>query len=262
MQRRMASLLDHPLIASRYFFPRRDAVDAPFVVQTADGCRLACYRATPHPGATTILHFHGNAEVVADYVPGIADMLTSFGVNIVFAEYRGYGGSTGMPSVGAMLEDADAVFRAIGLPPERVVAFGRSLGSLFAVEVAARHPTLGGLVLESGIADPLEPAILRVSPDDVGMTIEEFRAAVDARVNQQTKLHAYVGPLLVLHTAHDQLIPPSHAQRTFAWGGAAEADKTLVMFEEGDHGTIFPANRVAYLSHVARFLAKIDGRRH
>jgi alpha-beta hydrolase superfamily lysophospholipase len=254
----MVSLLDHPLIASRYFFPRRGSVRDPFMVPTSDGSVLACYRATPHPGATTILHFHGNAEIVADYVPGVAAMLTNLGVNVVFAEYRGYGGSTGAPSVGAMLEDADTVFRAMGVPAERVIAFGRSLGSLFAVEVAARHPRLAGLVLESGIADPLERAILRVSPDDVGMTPEEFRSAVDARVNQQAKLEAYAGPLLVLHTVHDALIPASHAERTFAWGGAPQTDKTLVMFDEGDHGSIFPANREAYLEQVAKFIAKVD----
>jgi pimeloyl-ACP methyl ester carboxylesterase len=256
---RMASLLDHPLIASRYFFPRRDPVEAPFVVSTSDGQRLACYRSTPHPGALTVLHFHGNAEIVADYVPAMADLLGSFGVNVVFAEYRGYGGSTGTPSVSAMLDDADTVFRAMGVPPERAVAFGRSLGSLFAVEVAARHPSLAGLVLESGIADPLEPAILRVKPEDVGMSADAFRAAVDSRVNQRTKLRAYAGPLLVLHAAGDNLIPLSHGERNFTWGGAPEHDKSLVVFPHGDHGTIFAANRTDYLQKLASFLAKVGG---
>jgi alpha-beta hydrolase superfamily lysophospholipase len=258
----MASLLDHPLIASRYFFPRRDPIATPFYVHTADGFRLACFRATPYPDALTVLHFHGNAEVVADYVPHVAEVVMSFGVNVFFAEYRGYGGSTGTPSVAAMLEDVETVFRAAGVPAERVVAFGRSLGSLFAVEVAAHHPDLAGLVLESGIADPLEPAILRVTPEDVGMSPEEFRAAVDARVSQRAKLESYAGPLLVLHTAGDRLIPPSHAERTFSWAGAADEHKTLVMFERGDHGSIFPENQREYLGHLEAFLSKIDaGRR-
>jgi pimeloyl-ACP methyl ester carboxylesterase len=213
------------------------------------------------PADLTVLHFHGNAEVVADYVPEISKVVGSLGVNAVFAEYRGYGSSTGTPSLGAMLDDAETVFQAIGVPPERVVVFGRSLGSLFAVEVAARHPTLAGLVLESGIADPLEPALLRISPEDVGMSPEAFRAEADARVNQRVKLGAYAGPLLVLHATGDQLIPAAHAERMFAWGGAPPGDKTLVLFERGDHGSIYPANRADYAGHLAAFLAKVGARR-
>jgi pimeloyl-ACP methyl ester carboxylesterase len=253
----MLSLLDHPLVASRYFFPRRDPVDDPFVVQTDDGCNLACFRVSLDPTALTLLHFHGNAEVVADYIPEVAEVVTSFGVNAVFAEYRGYGSSTGTPSLGAMLDDAETIFQAVGVPAERIVPFGRSLGSLFAVEVAARHPEVAGLVIESGIADPLEPALLRVSPEDFGMSAESFRAAADARVNQEQKLRAYSGPLLVLHTTGDRLIPPSHAERMFAWASAPASDKSLVMFDHGDHGSIYPANRTAYLGHLASFLAQI-----
>jgi pimeloyl-ACP methyl ester carboxylesterase len=161
-----------------------------------------------------------------------------------------------------MLDDADAVLRAIGVPADRVVAFGRSLGSLFAVEVAARNPSLAGLVLESGIADPLEPSLLRVRPEDVGLTPEAFRAAVDSRVNQQAKLRGYTGPLLVLHAAGDQLIPLSHGQRTYSWGGGAPQDKTLVVFDRGDHGSIYPENRVEYLEHLASFLTRIESTRH
>lgn len=258
----MTSLLDHPLLASRYFLPRRDAVSDPFIVTAADGTsRLACHRAAPFADALTVLHFHGNAEVVADYVPGIAVALNALGVNVVFAEYRGYGGSTGTPALGAMLDDAEAVFGALGLPPERIVPFGRSLGSLFAVEVAALHPTVAGLVIESGIADPLERTLLRVSPHDLGVSSEELEAAVRARFDQRAKLSAYGGPLLVLHAAGDSLIAPSHAERTFAWAGAPREDKELVLFERGDHGSIFSANRADYLARVGAFLAGLSVRR-
>src|SRR5437868_6058971 len=123
----MQSLLDHPLLAARYFFPRRDPVDSPFVVTASDGVsRLACYRSMPYPGGLTLLHFHGNAEVVADYVPGVAQVVNGLGVNVVFAEYRGYGGSTGSPSLRAMLDDTESIFQAVGMPARKVVPFGRS----------------------------------------------------------------------------------------------------------------------------------------
>ncbi len=37
------TLLDHPVIASRYFFPRMAAVPTPYWVEAADGSQLACY---------------------------------------------------------------------------------------------------------------------------------------------------------------------------------------------------------------------------
>jgi pimeloyl-ACP methyl ester carboxylesterase len=255
----MQSLLDHPLLAARYFFPRREPVSSPFFVTASDGVsRLACHRSMPYPGALTLLHFHGNAEVVADYVPAIAQLVNALGVNVVFAEYRGYGGSTGSPSLRAMLDDAEAVFQAMDVSARRVVPFGRSLGSLFAVEIASRHPEVAGLVLESGIADVLDRNLVRVTPEDLGASPLDLEAAVKERFDQRAKLAAYTGPLLVMHTRQDALVAPSHGERTHNWGGAPTADKTLVMFEEGDHGTIFLVNNDAYLRHLRNFLRNLD----
>ena len=60
-------LLDHPVIRSRYFFPRRQAVADPVLVEVP-GATLACHVRPGDPGALTIVHFHGNGEVIADYL--------------------------------------------------------------------------------------------------------------------------------------------------------------------------------------------------
>jgi pimeloyl-ACP methyl ester carboxylesterase len=254
MNSRMIDLLDHPALSSAYFFPRRNPIDDPFWVTAADGARLACYRAAPFSDALTMIHFHGNAEVVADYVPAMARLVNGLGANVVFAEYRGYGSSTGTASLGKMLDDVKPVVLAAGVAEERLVFFGRSLGSVFAIEATALHPAAAGLVIESGIADPLEPRLLRVSPESLGTTAAALESVVHARVDQQAKLRAFQGPLLVMHTVQDALIPMSHGSRIFAWGGAPASDKELVLFEQGDHGTIFPANRDAYMARLGAFL--------
>ena len=232
----VTSLLDHPALASSYFFPRRDPPTDPFFVVAADGTtRLACHRSAPFSDALTLLHFHGNAEVVADYVPIVSSIINALGVNVVFAEYRGYGASTGTASLGRMLDDVEAVFAATGVPANRIVPFGRSLGSLFAVEACARHPDAAGLVIESGIADPLEPKLVRVSPQELGTSREALEEAVRERLDQKAKLAGFRGPLLVLHTLADALIAPSHGERIASWGGARAEHKRLVLFERGDH---------------------------
>lgn len=253
-------ILDHPLLASRYFLPRNGEMEGVLFVPAADGkSRLGCFRASPYDSdrALTVLHFHGNAEIVPDYVPAMVNVLNSLGVNVLFAEYRGYGMSTGSPSLNGMLDDAECVFQTLGVPASQIVAFGRSLGSLFAVEVAGRHPGIGGLILESGIAEPLDPAITRVSAEDLGASADELTAAVAERVDQHAKLARYGGPLLVMHTAFDMLIPRVHAERLREWGGAPAADKRLVVFEKGDHGTIYAVNQAKYQAELAGFFGRI-----
>lgn len=253
----MIDLLDHPALSSAYFFPRKNPIADPFWVTGAEGAQLACYRSAPFPDALTMIHFHGNAEVVADYVPAMAHLVNQLGVNVVFAEYRGYGSSSGNASLGKMLDDVKPVVQAAGVAEERVVFFGRSLGSIFAIEAAALYPAAAGLVIESGIADPLERTLMRVSPESLGTTAAALESVVHARVDQQAKLRAFRGPLLVMHTVQDALIPMSHGSRIHAWGGAPAEDRELVLFEQGDHGTIFPANRETYLARLGAFLHRV-----
>lgn len=92
-----------------------------------------------------------------------------------------------------MLDDVPAIVRAACVPPERTVLFGRSVGSLFALDGVARFPGVAGLVFESAIADPLERILLRVRPDELDASPEAFAAAVAARLDLEKKLAAYRG---------------------------------------------------------------------
>ena len=61
-----STILDHPLVSSRYFFPRCEAFPQPYWVDAVDGSRLACAYHVVNPAAKTVIYFHGNGEVVAD----------------------------------------------------------------------------------------------------------------------------------------------------------------------------------------------------
>jgi pimeloyl-ACP methyl ester carboxylesterase len=245
-------LLDHPLIAERYFFPRRDLPRARLDVEAGDA-RLACGLHRADPEGHTVVHFHGNGEVVADWQDGFDEAVQGMGWDLLLAEYRGYGGSTGEPLLGRMLDDVGPIMRAAG-SPEKVVVFGRSVGSLFALEAVARFPGVAGLILESAIANPLERLLLRVDPRELGATQAAFEAAVAARLDQRAKLAGYRGPVLLLHSRHDGLVEVDHAERLAAWAGDRA---TLRIFEAGDHNSILAENTPAYLGEVGRFLAGV-----
>jgi alpha-beta hydrolase superfamily lysophospholipase len=246
------SILDHPTLSTRYFLPRREAPSAIFWIDCNEA-RLACAYIAPHPLALTLVHFHGNGEVVADYVPELAADLTALGVNVLFVEYRGYGASTGEPGLARLLDDVPAIVKALPVPPSQLVPFGRSVGSLYAIELVHRFPECAALIIESGIADPLERILLRVRPQEVDATAAELAAEVRARLDPQGKLNAYAGPVLVLHAKDDTMVDSSHAVRNAGYARHA----TLRFLAEGDHNSIFEDNRDEYLAEVSEFLKGI-----
>lgn len=252
----MASILDHPEISRRYFFPRRERIAAPFLVQV-DGAVLACAFSKVSPDAPTVIHFHGNGEVVGDWIDDLPTWLGALGWNVLLAEYRGYGASTGEPQLGRMLDDVERIVRASGVAPDRIVFFGRSVGSLFAVHAVSRFPQAAGLVVESGIADVLERLSLRVEPRELGVPPEALESAVRERLDQRAKLRAYRGPVLILHARRDGLVDVSHAEQLAAAAGGAV---TLRVFERGDHNSILATNEVEYRQAVSAFLASVRPR--
>jgi pimeloyl-ACP methyl ester carboxylesterase len=250
MNRSAASLLDHPVLSGRFFYPCPTRFEAPFYVE-GRGYRLGCRYRRVDAAAPTIVHFHVNGETVADYLGGCEERIVSMGVNVLLVEYRGYGMSTGEPALAAMLADVELVIRAAAVAPERIVFFGRSLGSLYAVHGAGLYPGAAGLILESAIADPLERILLRVEPWQLGTDGSGLAAAVAAKLDQRAKLASFHGRTLVMHAQADDLVHVSHAERLHRW---ANEPKDLILFPRGDHNTVMVANEVSYFAAVERFL--------
>lgn len=249
------SILDHPAISSRYLFPQPRYVDDPFIVEVP-GAALACYRKIIDPDKFTMVHFHGNGEAVADYIPDMADVFADIGLNSLFVEYREYGASTGQARLVAMLGDGEAAIKAAGLTPERAIAFGRSIGSLYAIELVHRQPTMAGLILESGIADASERFLRYADLTAAGVSESDVVAEVKRHFHHKKKLSSYRNPLLILHTENDGLIDISHAERNHRWAGSTQ--KRLVRFPVGNHNTIFGINAREYLAAIRSF---VDARR-
>jgi pimeloyl-ACP methyl ester carboxylesterase len=245
------SILDHPAISGHYLFPQPRCVDDPFMVEATDA-ELACYRKVIDPRKFTLAHFHGNGEAVADYVPDMADLFADLGLNSLFVEYREYGGSTGQAQLVSMLGDGEAAIKAAGLAPEKVIAFGRSIGSLYAIELVHRQPAVAGLIIESGIADASERFLRYADLTAAGVSESDVVAEVKRHFHHKKKLSSYRNPLLILHTENDGLIDISHAERNHRWAGSTQ--KRLVRFPVGNHNTIFGINAREYLAAIRSFV--------
>lgn len=244
------SPLDHHLLARGLFYPWPNRFPDPFYVE-GDGFRLGCRYRRVSDDALTIIHFHGNGESVADYVGAFEDRIAGMGFNLLLAEYRGYGMSSGTPALVSMLADVELIVRASGVDPERIVFFGRSLGSLYAVHGAGLYPQAAGLIVESGIADPLERTLVRCEPWQLGTDLAGLQAAVDRDLNQGRKLSAFRGRTLIMHTRNDDILDVTHAERLYQW---ANQPKKLLIFERGDHNNIMQVNESAYFTAVEGLL--------
>jgi pimeloyl-ACP methyl ester carboxylesterase len=108
----------------------------------------------------TVLYLHGQTGNLADTVDSLA-ALHSLGINILAFDYRGYGQSQfAHPSEARWREDADWALQYLTatrhVPSGAIVLAGRDLGANLALEVAAAHPDLAGVVLESPLVSPVD----------------------------------------------------------------------------------------------------------
>ncbi len=156
-----------------------------------------------------------------------------------------------------MLGDVPAIVEAVGVPRERIVVFGRSVGSIYAIEAASTYGDLGGLVLESGIADVGQRIKLRVEARELGCSEAELDQAVMEHLDHASKMKKVRVPLLVMHAEQDHLVTLDHAERNYGWAGSD--DKRLCRFPRGDHNTIMFANQAEYFDALHDFLNRTVG---
>lgn len=205
--------------------------------------------------APNILFFHGNGEIVADY-DDLGQIYNRMDLNFLAADYRGYGRSSGTPTVTAMMRDCHVVFEFVKkwLEENRysgpLIVMGRSLGSASALELAFHYKDMtDGLIVESGFAytGPLLQ-LLGVNLHAIGFKEEEGCRNPD-------KIRSFDKPALIIHAERDHIIPFSDGQALYDACGAS--DKTLLKIRGANHNDIFYRGFEEYLTAVKVLAGKI-----
>jgi len=111
-----------------------------------------------HYSRYTVLYLHGQTGNLGDAVDSLA-ALHAVGVNILAFDYRGYGQSLfARPSEQRWREDADWAIQYLTatrhVPAGFILLDGSALGANLALEVAAAHPELAGVVLDEPLDSP------------------------------------------------------------------------------------------------------------
>lgn len=248
------SLLDRAGLAQVAFFPRPDHSPPPpgssdHLFEVEPGVSLGARLYAVSPSAPAILYFHGNGEVVADH-DGVAPFYRQIGVNLLVAEFRGYGVSGGEPTFAALMSDAQEVARQSQqlLDSRRFAGprfvMGRSMGAHPALEIAANAPDrFCGLILESGAGNarrwlewvPLDPA-----------------AGEALIAGHEAKIRSIELPALLIHGALDELIPLELAVEMQQM--LVRVDPQLVIIPDAGHNDIVWVGHREYFAAVHAFV--------
>jgi uncharacterized protein len=211
------------------------------VLPTTDGEQVIVWHVPPRPGRAVVLYFPGNGDYLAGLVSRFRK-LTADGTGLIALSYRGYAGSSGQPSEQGLLRDAEAAyaFAAARYKPDRIAAWGFSLGSGVAVALAANHP-LGKLILEAPYT----------SIADVAASLPRFRWApvrllLRDSFHSDQRIAAVTAPLLIMHGGRDGVVPIGFGERLFA---LAHQPKQFVRFAEGEHNDLDNFGAVETVRH-------------
>jgi pimeloyl-ACP methyl ester carboxylesterase len=132
-----------------------------FAATEAGELRLKGWWLAGDPGSRfTAIYLHGADGNLGDTVDALLPLHRA-GLNVFAFDYRGYGASKfERPSEARMREDAESAIAYLtntrGVPAGSLILVGRGLGANLALEVAAAHPELAGLVMDEPLAAPTD----------------------------------------------------------------------------------------------------------
>jgi len=190
------------------------------------GETLVAWHGLPDAGKPTLLYFHGQAGNLARRADRVRRYQAA-GIGILMVAYRGFSGSTGLPSERANVADGVFAFDwlvAQGIEASDIVVYGESLGTGVAAQVAAQRD-VSGMVLDSPFTALTDVAAKRHPMLPVRRFLFD---------RYETLVHApkVTAPVLVLHGEEDQIIPLPMGRQVFE---ALPGPKRLITYAGGRH---------------------------
>jgi fermentation-respiration switch protein FrsA (DUF1100 family) len=267
------SVLDRPEVLQFLFHPRPELAPPPLqsaesaapeiekdiLIPIEEGVAIGARFHMAAKSGANILFFHGNGEIVADY-DELGPVYNQLGINFLAADYRGYGRSTGRPTVSAMMQDCHVIFECVQTWLEQnnfagpLILMGRSLGSASVLELAAvSGGSIDGLIVESGFAyaAPLLQ-LLGIDLDALGFKEESGFRNID-------KIRKFNKSTLIIHAEYDHIIPFSDGEALY--NACPSPDKVFLKIPGANHNDIFMRGFQEYLAAVKGLADRVQSTR-
>jgi alpha/beta hydrolase fold. len=248
-----------PLKNGLLFHPRPEYEYSPGVFKikydevkltAASGIKLNAWHIPGGQGPTFLLLSGngGNMTVMLNRISYFHEL----GYSSLTVDYPGFGQSEGKPSEEGTYEAAEAAWRylteAKKIKPEQIIIYGFSLGGGVATWLAQKHRS-GGLVLDSTFT-----RVAEVGKSLAPEMADQVETLLGQSYDSQSRLADIQGPLLVIHSRGDKLVPYQQGQALFE--SYNNGPKTMVS-GQGDHMD-FLLNRSEYLPAIKTFVKSIE----
>ncbi len=195
---------------------------------TPDGAELNGLWLPVQEAKATILYFHGNRDNLVRWVES-AQQYKKYGTNVMVVDYRSYGKSTGKVSEENLLQDAILWYeKALELSKgQKIILFGRSLGSGFAIYVA-NQKKVEALILETPYT-----SMVAVIDAHVPYFIAQ---RTDLKLKNEDFLSKIKVPTIIFHGTADEVIPYEIGRKVYTSMGPQTTK--LVTLDSGGHNNL------------------------
>jgi hypothetical protein len=237
------------------FFPTKDLEYTPqhlglgfqeIFFTTPDGLKLHSWYIPAGDQAPVLLWCHGNGGNISHRVPIIKE-LHQAGLGVFIFDYRGYGLSQGRASEVGVYQDAQAAYQylrdSLGVPPGRIVLWGRSLGGVIAAELATKVP-VRALILESTFTHVGDMARYHYA-------WLPTRSLWAQKFNLAQKIQGIKAPKLIVHGDQDNVVPLWMGEKIYS---LALPPKEFYRIHGAGHNDVFELGGLPYLKKLKSFI--------
>ncbi|CAN5372589.1 hypothetical protein BH11CYA1_BH11CYA1_32970 [soil metagenome] len=207
----------------------------------------------PNQDAPLVIFSHGNSGNLTMRLPLFQTLLES-GASVFIYDYRGFGKSTGAPTVEGVNQDGlaayDFIVKKFALPASRIFLYGESLGAAVSSYIASKRKA-AGLVLQSGFSSlrniggervralKLYPSWLFPMP---GTSSSDILAAEHP-------------PLLIIHGMLDKAVAFHHAQALYE---CASQPKQLLALPVSGHSDLVATAKETLKENLSAFFIRFS----
>jgi hypothetical protein len=192
----------------------------------------------------TILYSHGNLEDIGFLRPRL-ELFRAHGFSVLAYDYPGFGCSSGkatQSTTNAAAQGAyDYLTRTLKLDPKTIIVYGRSMGSGPSCYLAS-HNEIGGLALQSAFVSAFRIQTgIKLLPWD--------------RFDNLDLIPFVRAPILFVHGAADETIPPWHSRMLIA---AARVPTRWLWVKYALHNNVIEMAGSTFWDTLADFTRLLD----